>query len=167
MTDDLKATNVRLSADLLDAIDRRAKTVGISRNAWLEKSLRWVIHNLPTGMSSAERVAAVQAAPPEVTGTFTEDMGLDGPDGKRVLPPDGHWHRRTSKPVNRYDNGDFEYGCTHEGCTWTVVEDPQGHVLMRAGEMPETEVEKTRRLHKENSEGNQKKRAATQAARST
>lgn len=38
-------------------------------------------------------------------------------------PPDGHWHRRTAKPIRDNEDGKT-YGCTHTGCVWTTTETP-------------------------------------------
>lgn len=77
-----KSTNLRIDAELLDAIDRRAGEVGLSRNEWIERCTRWAIHNLPFKASGPVRTKAARNAPDEVAGTYAEDMGLDGPDGK-------------------------------------------------------------------------------------
>jgi len=39
-----------------------------------------------------------------------------------ATPPDGHWHRRTAKPIAT-DGHKRTYGCTERGCTWTVTVD--------------------------------------------
>lgn len=84
MSDTKKAFNVRLDGPLLDAIDRRAKDVGLSRNEWIERCTRWVIHTLPADVTDPVAVSAMKAsAPPEVAGLRSEDMGLNAPEGKR------------------------------------------------------------------------------------
>lgn len=85
MTDVEKSTSqvaLRLPADLLIAIDERAKSVGLSRNEWIVKSTTWVIHCLPTRADTETAHAAALAAPPEVAGKTRVDMGLSNPDGK-------------------------------------------------------------------------------------
>lgn len=77
-----KQITVRMDDDLIDAIDRRAGEVGLSRNEWISRCTRWSIHNLPWKASGPVRRAAAARAPREVSGTYSEDMGLDGPDGK-------------------------------------------------------------------------------------
>lgn len=39
-----------------------------------------------------------------------------------ATPPDGHWHRRTPKPIEATSTS-RTYGCTESGCTWTVTVD--------------------------------------------
>jgi hypothetical protein len=67
---------VRLDEGLLKEIDARAKEVGLSRNEWIEKSSKWVIHNLPFGAVGPVRRKAAQDAPHEVAGAYSVDMNL-------------------------------------------------------------------------------------------
>lgn len=64
----------RFSPEVLAAVDARAKTVKLSRNAWLEKTVTWVLANLPTGLEHPARDEVATKAPREVAGT------------KRLLP---------------------------------------------------------------------------------
>lgn len=64
----------RFPPELLAAVDTRAKSVELSRNAWMEKALTWVLANLPTGLGHPERDEVATKAPREVAGT------------KRLLP---------------------------------------------------------------------------------
>lgn len=85
MTDTEKTTQqvaLRLPADLVIAIDERAKSVGLSRNEWIVKATTWVIHCLPTRADADVAHTAALAAPDDVKGHERVDMGLGNPDGK-------------------------------------------------------------------------------------
>lgn len=73
----------RFPEALLERIDARAKDVGLSRNAWMEKAIDWVLTYLPTGLAHPERDRVATDAPEEVTGS-------------RRLPPAPHVHRWTT-----------------------------------------------------------------------
>lgn len=80
-----KSFSTRMDTDLIAAIDARAKDVGLSRNEWIVRCSRWAIHNLPdrqSGKDPAAKRAFADSAPPEVAGSYSMDMGLDGPEGK-------------------------------------------------------------------------------------
>jgi hypothetical protein len=132
MTDtEIKQIALRLTPELVAAIDARAKDVGKSRQDWVERSLRWVIQSLPVRASVSEAHHAALTAPYDVAGNKPVDMGLDRPDGKakpelsivpeRATPPDGHWHRRTQTPV-AFTGTERIYGCTANGCMWAMRE---------------------------------------------
>lgn len=74
--------SVRLPAQLVDRMDTRRNglTKPLSRNAWLEKTLEWVLTNLPTGLAHPERDRVATDAPDDVTGSDR-------------LPPAPHLHR--------------------------------------------------------------------------
>lgn len=82
-----KQAALRFDEDLLAAIDRRAKDVGLSRNEWIERCTRWTIHNLPFGADGPIRKQKAMEAPHDVAGEHSEDMGLDSPDGKMPYNP--------------------------------------------------------------------------------
>ena len=69
-----------------------------------------------------------------------------------------HWHRR--------DKGDTDstglrvYGCTHDGCTWTVFIHPGGRADY--SEPTEKPLDRTRRLHAANKEAHDARRAIYQ-----
>lgn len=90
-----KTFSTRFSEGLLDRLDARAKEVGLSRNAWLEQAVEWVLTNLPHRVQNPERDRAAAAAPKEVAGTE-----------KRPRP--GHRHR-----PQKTSSGDFV--CTECG----------------------------------------------------
>lgn len=76
----------RIDVNVLTAIDVRAKEMGLSRNEWVERCARWAIHNLPDRQYLTDPIAKqkfADSAPPEVAGNHPEDMGLDGPEGKK------------------------------------------------------------------------------------
>lgn len=75
-----KSFTSRLPEHLLERLDARAKEVGLSRNAWLEQAVEWVLTNLPHRMGNPDRDRAASEAPREVAGTE-----------KRPRP--GHRHR--------------------------------------------------------------------------
>jgi hypothetical protein len=53
-------------------MDARAKDVSLSRNAWMVKSLTWVLTYLPTGIKAPLRDQVATEAPDDVTGTRRE-----------------------------------------------------------------------------------------------
>lgn len=58
----------RLATPVVEAMDARARTVGLSRAAWLEKAVSWVLANLPTGIEAPLRDEVASRAPREVAG---------------------------------------------------------------------------------------------------
>lgn len=49
-------------------MDMRAKTNGLSRNAWMEKAIDWVLTYLPTGAVAKDRDLIASLAPNTVAG---------------------------------------------------------------------------------------------------
>lgn len=76
---ELQQFTARLPIDLIERMDDRAKSVRLSRNAWIEQALDWVLTNLPTGIAWPDRDRVATAAPRGVTG----DEKL--PRGSRVM----------------------------------------------------------------------------------
>lgn len=58
----------RLPAPVVEAMDARAKGVGLSRTVWLERAVTWVLANLPTGLGNPARDEVASKAPREVAG---------------------------------------------------------------------------------------------------
>lgn len=83
MTKNRKTISLDIEPHLLDAIDARAKDVGLSRNEWFNRTTKWVIHNLPVGMPKHALEEAARCAPEKVRGIEPVDMGLDTPEGTR------------------------------------------------------------------------------------
>lgn len=102
---------VRFPEPLLDRIDTRAKDVGLSRNAWLEKAVDWVLTYLPTGLKNPPRDQVATEAPDEVAGThrlpsaphvhrWTVVRDAKGnPTGEKLCPDCGEIRNPPLKPV--------------------------------------------------------------------
>lgn len=48
---DTKPFNLRLPAEMVEAVDARAKKRGISRNEWYERMTQWVLEHAPPDWS--------------------------------------------------------------------------------------------------------------------
>lgn len=53
---DMRQVALRLPDDLAAKIDKRAETVGVSRNEWLVRALEWVVEQPVTTRIKEERV---------------------------------------------------------------------------------------------------------------
>lgn len=55
--DEINQIAIRLPVSLIAAVDARAESTNRSRNAWVQRALSYIITELPTEATDAERIA--------------------------------------------------------------------------------------------------------------